>query len=403
MSSYHPQGGGNEPTPPPSDKYINFVDKEVERILVANGYSEDGIGITKDDAMRVTDFGTIFQNSNIKWFREFGEFENISAKQQTAYFNGSKLRYLDLPQQTNQTASKLGQYADELRIVRMPNYLGIDNNSTIFQYCHQLEVFELGENVPTKAPTFAYSRRPQFAIPKASYDDYAASSAFSVFVAGDTYNTKGNLIPAEWVKYMYEDAPYLIEQLPYLDLQKRAFWTQAKLGSNFRLEFEFELTGYNFPLNSTIFGSSDSGGYIHLRCTNGSGSSATMYVSVNGYSTSKKISGVTTNTKHTFVLTPTSIITDGIESALPAEYTGNDSHGGGVGIGGVPLWSSNQRIFRNDNYGQYRFYRLKQYDGDTLVMDLVPAKINNDAEGLYDLVEHKWYAPYGAFENGFVD
>lgn len=56
------------------DYYINFVDSEVKRILVANGASSDNIGITESDAANFN-LGQEFKgNTTITSFGEYGKF-----------------------------------------------------------------------------------------------------------------------------------------------------------------------------------------------------------------------------------------------------------------------------------------------------------------------------------------
>lgn len=58
-------------------EYIKFEDPEVERICIAN-WSSDGVGLTYDDAKRVTDLGTVFKgNTSIVSFNELEYFTNV--------------------------------------------------------------------------------------------------------------------------------------------------------------------------------------------------------------------------------------------------------------------------------------------------------------------------------------
>lgn len=60
------------------NEYIQFADAEVERICVAN-WSSDGVGLTYDDAAKVTDIGTKFRdNSVITSFDEFQYFTSVT-------------------------------------------------------------------------------------------------------------------------------------------------------------------------------------------------------------------------------------------------------------------------------------------------------------------------------------
>lgn len=58
--------------------YIRFEDPEVERVLMANNFSSDGIGITTADAA-AKPIGNIFQNNTtIRYFDELPYFKNVS-------------------------------------------------------------------------------------------------------------------------------------------------------------------------------------------------------------------------------------------------------------------------------------------------------------------------------------
>lgn len=60
-------------------KYIKFADPEVLRVLLANGVSSDGVGITLEDAARVTSIDRWFNgNTEITSFDEFEKFSNVT-------------------------------------------------------------------------------------------------------------------------------------------------------------------------------------------------------------------------------------------------------------------------------------------------------------------------------------
>lgn len=93
-------GGGGAPS-----KYIRFADPAVEAVLMANGVSSDGVGITKEDAAAVTSIGTWFKgNTDITSFDEFEYFTGVTflGTHQTSAgygaFDGcTNLEYLTLP------------------------------------------------------------------------------------------------------------------------------------------------------------------------------------------------------------------------------------------------------------------------------------------------------------------
>lgn len=84
---------GNLAHPTAGSDYIKFADAEVERILIANGVSSDGVGITRDDAEKVTTFSTWFKNNtSIVSFDELIYFTNVKTIAQDAFYGCSALQ-----------------------------------------------------------------------------------------------------------------------------------------------------------------------------------------------------------------------------------------------------------------------------------------------------------------------
>ena len=82
-------------TPPIVNGYLQFEDAEVERILMSKGVSSDGIGITLEDAERVTGVADWFRgNTTITSFRELKYF-GITSLSANAFRNCSNLTALD--------------------------------------------------------------------------------------------------------------------------------------------------------------------------------------------------------------------------------------------------------------------------------------------------------------------
>lgn len=78
--------------------YIAFQSSEVERVLLNNGYSTDGIGITQNDAqtLKTSITGSLFKNnSNISSFNELKYFTKVTTISSYA-FQGSSLTEIDL-------------------------------------------------------------------------------------------------------------------------------------------------------------------------------------------------------------------------------------------------------------------------------------------------------------------
>ena len=73
---------------PPAKDYIQFEDAEVERVLMSKGVSSDGVGITIEDAEKVTSIGTWFYgNTAIESFDELDYFTGVTSISSNA-FNG---------------------------------------------------------------------------------------------------------------------------------------------------------------------------------------------------------------------------------------------------------------------------------------------------------------------------
>lgn len=88
-------GGGIVPIPPVGN-YIQFADAEVERVLMANGVSSDGVGITIEDAEKVTSIGTWFkENTTIQTFDELKYFTNVKAISAYAFFGCTALQWVN--------------------------------------------------------------------------------------------------------------------------------------------------------------------------------------------------------------------------------------------------------------------------------------------------------------------
>lgn len=88
---------GGQAHPTAGSDYIMFADAEVERVLMSKGVSSDGVGITKDDAARVTSIGTWFyQNAIIKSFNELVHFTSVTKLENNALRACNALETLDL-------------------------------------------------------------------------------------------------------------------------------------------------------------------------------------------------------------------------------------------------------------------------------------------------------------------
>ena len=112
--------------PKPVGKYIVFEDPEAERVLMAHGVSSDGIGITLEDAERVTTISTWFKgNTTLASFEEFAYFINCAGLAASAFDGCTSLTKIKLPT----SLTTIGAYA--LRNVPAPVVLDAPNLTTI--------------------------------------------------------------------------------------------------------------------------------------------------------------------------------------------------------------------------------------------------------------------------------
>lgn len=89
---------GNLAHPTAGSDHIKFADELVFSILMSKGVSSDGVGITKEDAARVTSISTWFQQSAIETFDEFEYFTNVTSLASNAFQNCTSLRSIVLPE-----------------------------------------------------------------------------------------------------------------------------------------------------------------------------------------------------------------------------------------------------------------------------------------------------------------
>lgn len=81
---------------PPVGNYIQFEDKAVEAICVEN-WSSDGIGLTEEDAAKVTTIGTTFKgNTEITSFNELRHFTRVTSLVSQAFYGCKSLRSINL-------------------------------------------------------------------------------------------------------------------------------------------------------------------------------------------------------------------------------------------------------------------------------------------------------------------
>lgn len=111
--------------------YIRFVDSEVERVLIENSISSDGIGISKNDALLLSKLPSnlFMNNTTVQTFDELGQFGNIEITQNC--FNGAtNLRSIDLSKVTKISGYRTFQGCSSLNIkLNIPNLTSLGNFS----------------------------------------------------------------------------------------------------------------------------------------------------------------------------------------------------------------------------------------------------------------------------------
>ena len=117
--------------------YIKFADPEVLKVLLANMTTDDGIGITEEQAAAVTNIGTWFQgNTEITSFDEFEKFTSVKGINFGAFNNCTSLKSIKLPE----SVTTIEQYAfsgcTSLTEINLSNVTSIGNAA--FRDCSAL-------------------------------------------------------------------------------------------------------------------------------------------------------------------------------------------------------------------------------------------------------------------------
>lgn len=124
-------GGGGAPS-----KYIRFADPAVEAVLMANGVSSDGVGITKEDAAAVTSIGTWFKgNTDITSFDEFKYFTGVTvlhgANEKGAFAGCSSLKKITLPPYLTEIQNQSFRYCSALESINLSNIAKIGQEAFV--------------------------------------------------------------------------------------------------------------------------------------------------------------------------------------------------------------------------------------------------------------------------------
>jgi hypothetical protein len=101
-------------------KYIKFADPVVESLCMK--WSSDGVGLTPEDAAKVTDIGTTFQgNTEITSFEEFEEFNSVAIIESNAFDGCNRLTSIIIPNSVSELKYLAFGYCSSLRKINIPS------------------------------------------------------------------------------------------------------------------------------------------------------------------------------------------------------------------------------------------------------------------------------------------
>lgn len=141
---------GNLAHPTAGSDYIlseNRGDPEVFRILMSKGVSSDGVGITREDAEKVTSIGTWFKgNTVIETFDEFENFIGITNLagnwQNAAFYLCSNLKSIKLPNTITSMGASSFDGCSSLEELTIPS--GVTAlNQTVLRNCSSLHTLDV--------------------------------------------------------------------------------------------------------------------------------------------------------------------------------------------------------------------------------------------------------------------
>lgn len=114
-------------TVPTSGQYILFQDSAVEAVLVAGGFSTDGVGITLTDAANATFTSSTFQgNTDITSFNTFDLFTKANTNPPNQLFKGcSSLREIDLSETTTIAKEQFYGCSNVTGVLDLPNLVSL--------------------------------------------------------------------------------------------------------------------------------------------------------------------------------------------------------------------------------------------------------------------------------------
>lgn len=125
--------------------YMAIKDSVVLNILLTNMTTDDGVGITVEQAEALKDIGLWFRdNSSIKSFNELARFTGLTSLQVTAFRNCTALESVGIPPQITELPQNSFNGCSSLKEVKAETPIKILRDGT-FRGCSSFEVFDASE------------------------------------------------------------------------------------------------------------------------------------------------------------------------------------------------------------------------------------------------------------------
>lgn len=176
---------GGQAHPTAGSDYIlseNRGDPEVFRILMANGVSSDGVGITKDDAANITSIGLWFSKSTISSFDELRYFTSITSLVQYA-FTDCSVQHIAIPD----NVQSIGDFCFQrcTKLLRIDIGSGVTNiGAQALRTANKLQAVVCRAVIPPTIGTYCfYQYVANIYVPDASVDAYKTANNWSTYAS----------------------------------------------------------------------------------------------------------------------------------------------------------------------------------------------------------------------------
>lgn len=147
------------------DRYINFADSEVLRILSSN--FGDGVGITEREGASITNISTIFKDTTIQTFNELPQL-GVTTLNSSAFYGCTELSSVDTTNITSLNGGQQFEDCSSLQIIDLHNCDGFSgptsNRTSIFKNCTSVKKIILGNciSLGNKWATYSSAARVHF-------------------------------------------------------------------------------------------------------------------------------------------------------------------------------------------------------------------------------------------------